>query len=274
MNTHINKTKSYYRLQWITLLATLLALVIPGFVWANPSLTGRQLMLKVDERPDGENRKTVSRMTLINKRGRERVRLMITYSKDYGKDSKSLFYFKKPADVKGTGFLTFSYDEPERDDDRWLFLPALKKVRRISGSSKNDYFMGSDFTYDDMGGRSVDEDHHQITGEELINGKPCWIVVSTSKDKNYLYSKVRRWIEKESLVPIKGEFFDKQNDLIKTLTVTDLRRHQGFWTIYKMEMNNSQENHKTVISIDDVQYDLGVKDSLFRVSTLEKGRIR
>ena len=274
MNTKVTWINSSNRLWLMIFLITVLTVITSVPAWASTELTGRQLMLKVDERPDGENRKTISRMTLINKRGRERVRLMVTYSKDYGKDSKSLFYFKKPADVKGTGFLTFDYDEPGKDDDRWLFLPALKKVRRISGSSKNDYFMGSDFTYDDMGGRSVDEDNHQIEGEEVINGKPCWIVVSTPKDKKYLYSKVKRWIDKKSLVQIKGEYFDRQNDLIKTLTITDLRQHQGFWTIYRMEMNNSQEKHKTVISIDEIQYNLGVKDSLFRVSTLEKGRIR
>ncbi|MCG8336091.1 MAG: outer membrane lipoprotein-sorting protein [Proteobacteria bacterium] len=274
MNTQVKWINSSKRLWLMMFLMTVLIMMISGPVWASSDLTGRQLMLKVDERPDGDNRKTVSRMTLINKRGRERVRLMVTYAKDYGKDSKSLFYFKKPADVKGTGFLTFDYDEPGKDDDRWLFLPALKKVRRISGSSKNDYFMGSDFTYDDMGGRSVDEDNHMITGEEVIDGRQCWIVVSTPKEKDYLYSSVKRWIAKDSLVQIKGEYFDRKNDLIKTLTITDLRQHQGFWTIYRMEMNNSQENHKTVISIDEVQYNLGVKDSLFRVSTLEKGRIR
>lgn len=236
--------------------------------------TGREIMLKVDIRNDGDDRKTVSRMTLVNKRGRKRERVMMSFSKDYGKDTKSLFYFKKPADVKGVGFLTYNFDNPSKDDDRWLFLPALKKVRRISGSSKNDYFMGSDFTYDDMGGRSVDEDTHRLVRQETFSGKPCWIVESVPKDRDYMYSKVVRWIAQDSTMGIKAEYFDRQGGLIKTLKITDIKKYQGIWTIFKMEMHNHQEQHKTLMDIDEITYDSGLKDRLFKVSTLERGRIR
>lgn len=111
----------------------------------------------------------------------------ISYSVDVGrakKDRKSIMFFQYPGDVKGTGFLTWDYDDPSRDDDKWLYLPAMKKTRRISGSSaKQDYFMGSDFTYDDMGSRHVDEDTHKLLGEESIGGHKCWQLESVPKDK-------------------------------------------------------------------------------------------
>ena len=125
-------------------------------------LTGRDIMVKVDERPDGDEQRSVMKMTLINRRGKTRERSLLMYTKDYGKDSKSLMYFQSPGDVKGTGFLAWDYDYPKKDDDQWLYLPALKKSRRISSSSRNDYFMGTDFTYDDMGDRNVDEDIHEL----------------------------------------------------------------------------------------------------------------
>lgn len=127
-----------------------------GHVYSQSAeLTGRDIMLKVYDRHDGNDQKGTMHMTLINRRGRTRERTVLFLSKDYGKDTKSITYFESPADVKGTGFLQSEYDDPSKEDDRWLYLPALKKVRRITGSSKNEYFMGTDFTYDDIGKRAV-----------------------------------------------------------------------------------------------------------------------
>ena len=253
----------------------IIILTWPFFVLAqNGSISGRNIMVKVDERPDGNDRKSTLKMTLINKRGSQRIREILSYSKDYGKDSKSIMYFQKPADVKGTGFLSWEYDDPAKDDDRWLYLPALKKVRRISGSSKNDYFMGSDFTYDDMGGRSVDEDEHKFLREEEVDGLKCWVVESVPKDKDYMYSKVTRWIRQDSYIGVKMEFYDRMGSLMKILTIPDVRKQDGFWTVFKMVMDNQQEKHQTILEFNEVAYDTGVKDNLFKVSTLERGRIK
>jgi hypothetical protein len=237
-------------------------------------LTGRDIALKVHDRPDGDDQRGVMHMTLINRRGKTRQRTILSFSKEYGKDSKSLMFFQSPADVKGTAFLQYEYDDPSKEDDRWLYLPALKKVRRISGSSKNDYFMGTDFTYDDMGDRSVDEDHHKLLREEEVDSLTCWVLESTPKDKDYMYSRTVRWIRQDALVPIKVEFYDRQGNLLKVLTITDIRKQDGFWTMFKMEMDNLQEKHKTILKIKEMFYNTGLKDSLFRVSTLERGRIK
>ena len=236
--------------------------------------TGRDIMLKVDNRPNGEDRVMEMTMTLINRRDRTRERSMVLYSKDYGKDSKSLFYFEKPADVDGTGFLSWGYDDPEKDDDRWLYLPALKRTKRISGSSRNDSFMGSDLTYDDMGDRSVDEDTHRLIGEEEVDGSMCWIVESTPRDPEDMYSRMVQWIRQDALIGVKGEFFDRKGDLLKTMQKNEIRRHDGFWVSFRMEMVNVQDNHRTILEITSATFDTGLEDDLFRTSTLERGKPR
>ena len=108
-----------------------------NIIFAGPAgVTGRDVMVMEDERPDGDDRTSVMKMTLVNKRGSKRVREVSSYSKDYGKDKKSVMVFDRPADVKGTAFLSWEYDDPSREDDKWLYMPAMKKVRRISGASK------------------------------------------------------------------------------------------------------------------------------------------
>ena len=257
-----------------------LVFVISGFLLTFVSLhageqqfTGREIMVKVDERPDGDDRKGIIHMVLINKRNRKRERTVLSYSKDYGKDSKQLMYFQKPADVKGTGFLSWEYDDPKRDDDRWLYMPALRKVRRISGKSRNEYFMGTDFTYDDMGDRNVDEDEHRLLREEKTDDFDCWVIESIPKDKDDMYTKKILWVRKDALVVIKAEYYDKMG-LIKILTVIDVKQQDGFWTIFRMEMDNTSEKHKTIMKMQDIQYNVGLKDNLFRVSTLQRGNIR
>lgn len=238
------------------------------------AMDGREIMLKVEERPDGDDRRREMTMTLINRRNRKRIRSMLLFSKDYGKDVKSIFYFQKPADVKGTAFLSWGYDNPDHDDDRWLYLPAMKKSRRISGKSKNDYFMGSDLTYDDMGNRSVDEDTHRLLREENLDGCDCWVIESIPKDKDYMYSRVVSWIRKDALMAVKRDFYDRHGNMLKTMVMKDIRKEQGFWTAFRLEVYNVQENHRTVLEITKAAYDLGLRDSLFRVSTLQRGRLK
>ena len=169
------------------------AMLVVGFAATTCAQTGREIAQKVKDRPDGDTRRSEMVMTLINKRGAVRERKLISYSIDVGKekkDRKSIMFFQYPGDVKGTGFLTWDYDELNKDDDKWLYLPAIKKTRRISGSSaKQDYFMGSDFTYDDMGSRNVDEDTHTLLGEETVDGQKCWKLESLPKDKRDIYSR-------------------------------------------------------------------------------------
>ena len=237
------------------------------------SMTGREVMVRVDDRDDGDDRKSVLEMVLVNHRGKKRVRKMLSYSKDYGKDAKKLMYFQKPMDVKGTSFLSWEHDNPGIDDDKWLYMPALRKVRRISGKSTKDYFMGSDFTYDDMGDRNVDEDTHTLRGEAVIQGVNCWVVESVPVDDEDYYNKKIVWVRKDADVAIKAEYYDSQG-LIKTFFVNDLKKQDNIWTIFEMEMTNPREDHTTIMKIMNVEYNIGVSDNFFRVDTISRGVIR
>lgn len=272
------KTKGIKEIKMRPLTIKTIILVLTIFSMANSvmcQLTGRDIMLKVDASPDGDSRRSIMKMELINKRGSKRVRTMLSYSKDYGKDIKTIMFFQEPADVKGTGFLTWDYNDESKTDDRWLYLPAMKKTRRISGTSaKKEYFMGSDFTYDDMGNRDVDADVHKLIKEESLNGQPCWVIESIPKDDDGLYSKKIGWIRKDNYMVFKVEYYDKQGSILKVLEVSNIKNIDGFWTATQMTMTNHQQNHKTIIRFESIAFNIPVEDNLFTVNSLEKGYIQ
>ncbi len=236
--------------------------------------TGREIMLKADNRPEAKTNKTELTMTIINKKGKKRVRKLKSYSMDVGKDKKTLMFFEYPGDVKGTGFLTWDYDKIGKDDDKWLYLPAMKKTRRISGSSaKKDYFMGTDFTYDDMGDRNIDEDTHKLLGEETVNGHKCWKVESTSKDKRDIFSKKIIWLRQDILIPEKVDFYDRMGKLHRQMVIEKVEKNNDYWVILKMTMANVQTNHKTIIEFDNMSLDIPMDEGKFTVQTLEKGKM-
>ena len=237
--------------------------------------TGRDIAQRVKDRPDGDSREAEMKMTLTNKRGSSRERRLSTFSIDVGqgkKDRKSILFFTYPGDVKGTGFLTWDYDTPSREDDKWLYLPAMKKTRRISGSSaKKDYFMGSDFTYNDMSMRNVDEEKHQLLREENLAGHRCWVVQSIPNDKDEIYTRRVTWIRQDCLMAVKAEYYDKLNKLHRRLSISNIDKVQGFWTMHLMQMENVQTGHKTIIRMDNQRFNVKVAPNLFTVSKLEKG---
>ncbi len=235
--------------------------------------TGREIMIKADNQPEAKTSQSELTMTIINKRGKERIRKLTTYSMEVGKDKKTLMFFKYPGDVKGTGFLTWDYDKIGKDDDKWLYLPAMKKTRRISGSSaKKDYFMGTDFTYDDMGERNVDEDTHKLLGEETINGHKCWKIESIPKDKRDIFSKKIIWMRQDILMPEKIDYYDRMGKLHRQMVIEKVEKIKDYWVIVKMEMSNVQTKHKTIIEFNNQQLDKPMKEGKFTVKTLERGR--
>ncbi len=234
--------------------------------------TGRDIAQRVKDRPDGDTRYAEMQIILIKKNGDQRERKMVSWAMDEGKDTKKIMFFTYPGDVKGTGFLTWDYDETGKDDDKWLYLPAMKKTRRISGaSSKTDYFMGTDFTYDDMGGRNVDEDTHTLLREEMRDGHQCWVVESVPVDTREIYSRKVSWIRQDCDVAVYVEFYDKLSKLHRVMTVLDLQQVEGFWTIMKMEMKNVQNGHSTQIVVSNPRYNIEVDKNIFTVTKLEKG---
>ena len=228
--------------------------------------------------PDGNTSSYTATLTLIDKAGKSRVREIAQYNMKDGEVKKGVTVFRSPKDVAGVSYLSFDYpDNPDgtaKDSDSWLYLPAMKKVRRVSGSSKDDDFQGTDFTYDDMGDRSVGKDTFAILGEEAVDGISCWKLECTAKDKSAKISRRILWVGKDNFVTYKGEYYDKQNKLFKTMECQDIVQIDGFWTTQKMVMTTLTTNHKTVYEMKDIQYNNDINPAFFTVSALERGQVK
>ena len=150
----------------------------------------------------------------------------------------------------------------------------MKKVRRVSGSNKDDDFQGTDFSYDDIGNRSLSKDTFALLGEEAVNGVNCWILEAKAKDEKAKVSRRVTWISKDNYVVQKGEYYDRQNNLFKVLTCENIEKVSGYWTIQKMTMKNVQTNHQTIYELQNIQFDIPVDTNYFTVSALEREMVK
>ena len=254
-----------------------LALMSISFAFAD-GLTGYDIAKKADEVESPETGSYKAVMTLKSKKGNERVREVLMRSKDYGDTEKTVVVFTTPKDVSGVAYLMFEYDEKEDgttpDSDNWLYMPAMKKSRRISGSNKQDDFMGSDFTYEDIGERGLSKDTFTLLREETVNDAECYVVEAVAKDKTEKEQRRILWFRKDNFILQKGEFYDRQNMLHRVLECSDIKKVNGYWTTGVMTVKNVQSEHSTVLELKDIQYDIPLDDNMFTVASLERGLIR
>lgn len=147
----------------------------------------------------------------------------------------------------------------------------LKKVKRISSDSKSDYFMGSDFTYDDLGDRHPSEDTHKLLREENLDGEDCYVVESIPKEEDYMYSKTVTWVSKDKWIGLKKDFYDEDGEHLKTLSVGKFEKIDGYWTILNSNMHNIQKDHKTLMELKDVKINTGIQDRQFTERIMRRG---
>ncbi|MBN1572526.1 MAG: outer membrane lipoprotein-sorting protein [Deltaproteobacteria bacterium] len=261
------KTKTYGKIPIFAFTTIFFLISLSGMALA---LTGKEIMQNVHDRDTGKSSASKTKMVIINDKGQERVREVQAVRKDYGDLSKSLIRFLAPADVKGTGFLI--WENKDVDDDQFLYMPATGKVRRITSSSKSERFMGTEFTYEDMENRKVEKDVHKLLGEETIDGNKCYKVESVPKDgEESQYSKFISWVRADIWVPVKIEFYDEEGALLKVLKVKKIEKIQNIWTTKDSEMHNVQTDYKTILNIEDIQYNLDIKDDYFTERYLKQG---
>jgi outer membrane lipoprotein-sorting protein len=253
------------------LIIAMLIFSASAFVIGQDKISGLQVIQNVYDRPSGNDQEGELIMTLINSRGDKRVRTIKQFIKDFGKVEKKIMFFVKPADVKNTSFMNWSYDKEGKDDDQWIYLPALKKVKRISSDSKSDYFMGSDFTYDDLGDRHPTDDNHKILKEEKLNDEDCYVVESIPKDPDYMYSRTVTWVIKGKWLGLKKEFYDEDGDLLKTLTVEKYGKIKDYWIITHSVMHNVQKDHTTDMQLKNLKIDIGIPDNKFTERMMKRG---
>ena len=249
----------------------LMAVLIMAATLSAQEITGLKIIENVYNRSTGEDQEGDLTMSLINSRGDERVREIKQYLIEFGDMEKKIMFFISPADVRNTSFMNWSYDEVGKDDDQWIYLPALKKVKRISSDSKSDYFMGSDFTYDDLGDRHPSSDSHKLLREETLDGEDCYVVESIPKEEEYMYSKTITWIIKDKWIGKKKEFYDEDEDFLKTLTVNETKVIKDYIVITLSEMHNVQKDHRTIMKLDNVIIDSGVSENKFTERMMKRG---
>ena len=259
-----------HRKTWIAAAVLLIGLAA-GMGFAQSSPSGQEVMTRVHERPQPVDVSGSLTMTLENSRGDRRVRSVEQYAARFGDVEKKLLVFTAPADVRDTAFMNWTYDDPRRQDDQWIYLPALRSVRRISAERKSDSFMGSDFSYDDLGERHPDLDTHRLVGTETIDGRTVYVVESVPRDGSSAYAYTRSWVADEIWIGLRREFYGASDTHLKTLTIDDYGEVDGFWTIERMTMRNEQSGHSTTMELSNLRFDTGIPEHTFTERTMTRG---
>jgi hypothetical protein len=215
--------------------------------------------------------------TLTNKNGQQRERKTFGTTKlqTNGTDNMRMTRFLSPADIKGT--VSLLIEHAEKDDDMWIYLPALKKVRRMVASEKKSSFVGTDFSYGDVIGHKVNEWEHKLVREETVDGVACYVIESTPKtpdvQSNTGYSKRIGWIRKDSFVTQKGEVYDESGQLWKKMGFVGWKlvdQTNGRWSADELHAQDLQSGHSTVIKIENLKVNQGIKDDYFTTRYMEQ----
>ena len=253
-----------------------LALLVAAPIAAE-ELSAREVMQRVDDRDDGDRSVRKLEMILIDKNGGERVRRLQSWSRDEGEDVQSIMFFLSPADIEDTGFLTYDYDA-EKDDDQWLYLPALKKTKRIASGDKSGSFMGSDFTFADMTDRNLDYYDYTLVQESEVGGQPVWVIEAIPNTEDEIeetgYTKQIVFVRKDNYVVIRAKSWLKRGGRNKYLDVKKLDLIDDIWVATEMHMTTKKGKktlHKTVLISDDVKFNQPMDESSFSVRKLEDG---
>ena len=210
-------------------------------------------------------------MRIVNRQGQVRQRrlTMLRLNQAPGGDQFYYIYFHQPADVNGMSFLVLKHIG--HDDDRWLYLPAIDLVKRIATSDKRTSFAGSDFTYEDVSGRALDEDRYELIGEENLGTHSCFVVKSTPKrpgEAEFSYRKF--WVDKTTHLPLKIEHYDLKGKIYKVYEAQEIQTIQGTPTITKAVMKDIENERYTEITMKNVSYNVGITSGIFQERLLSR----
>ena len=246
-------------------ILTLIIWVFAGVAFAqSPEDKGLEIAKKADEVDRGfGNYTTALTMILTNKQGQESTRFMENRTLEMVTDGdKSMIVFKSPKDVEGTATLTFTHKEGS--DDQWLYLPAIKRVKRISSSNKSGPFMGSEFAYEDLSSQEVEKYTYKYLEEGEANGSQALIVERVPMDEKSGYTRQIVWYNKDNYRIEKVEYYDRKNQLLKTLVQTEYNKYlDNYWRAGEFQMVNHQTGKQTKLLFEDYAFDTGLEETDF-----------
>ena len=284
------------RLRPFAAAALMTSLVLAPAAGQQP-LTAEAIARRVQDRDTGRDSRATMRMKLFDRRNRSRERVMTVLSLRGGasgaergaggpadlKNDRLLIRFTYPNDIRGTGFLV--WEHPDSDDERFLYLPSLGRVRRIAGSEAQESFVGSDFTYEDIGGREFDEYSYALEDDKASwtppsggPARPAWRLESRRRDGTARFPRVVSLILKDTpgqnapaYVVVAAEIYNRRDEKQKVYTVRRIEQVEGIWTAMQAEMTDALEKSRTELTIEKVDYNVGLEESAFTRRELERG---
>lgn len=241
---------------------------------AADNVMGHQIMEKVYKRENGNDASAEIKFVIIYPDGKEKIRntrrLWIDLDGRDGFSEKTLFFFLSPPEIKDSAFLVWNYEKYDMDDKQWIYLPALRKVRRVASGSNNDSFFGTEFSYADLNMRVPDEDTHTLLRNEIFSDRDCYVVESIPENPKDTYSRIVHWVDTANRTILKTEYYDREGRHLKT-QILEWELIQDIWTSTNLVMENHINGNKTIAAIRNVQYNIGLEDRLFHERTLKTG---
>jgi len=254
----------------IKIVSILVALLAPSFIFAQ---TAREISEKATEVIEYDAMEMASTLQIYDAKGSERIRQVTTATRKFGETTKTMIKFIAPPDIKGTAMLI--YDHVNAADDMWIYMPALRKTRRIVSTEKGKNFMGSEFTNADMSKPNMNDFQYTILGTESIDGKQCWKIESVCNNASVSgengFSRKVSFIEKGTYLCHKTEFYDLQGKLYKLQFIRQYKKQStGKYFAFEMEMKNEQNGRKSIMTIDKFLTGSNLPESAFTPAMLEK----
>ncbi len=243
------------RLNIVLVLA--LVFFIPGGAFA---LTGDEVLKRAEDVMNAPKDRTINeKMILLKSDGSKKERTILVHQK--GSD-KRLFVFLSPADVKGVGFLSLT------ENTMYLYMPAFRKIRRIASHIKNETFMGTDFSYEDLSETEYTDEYAAVLKKKEANQYVLELTPKPGADVSY--SKLRMWVDEKTFFPVKTEYFSKRGKLIKRLTSENVEKVDGYWVPMKLTMETLKSGHRTILEVAKIRHDNGLSDKFFTKRNLKK----
>ncbi len=250
-------------------MRTIVTLLIFGLLGAQDAT---KIMWRVHNRPKWKDMHAFMTLEIVSPNGQRRIRKMESWSKTDPEtdETRMLILFLQPPDIKGTKFLL--HEHRDREDDMWIYIPAIRKAKRIAASGKAGAFMGSDFSNYDIGGGEYEDWNYKLLRTENYDGHPCWVIEATARNKKVIkksgYSRMVKWIRKDNYMVVRTNCYDRAGELFKRIETNKMEKIEGIWFETVMTAVKLRTGRKSIMKFDKIEVNTGIPDRMFSLKAL------